>query len=77
MSYKSELRPVVVKTCMVGTLPLLGKDFVKNAMSLHHSTNRMNKNFFLREYIYLPDFISAERLVDFEGSGMSEFVPLS
>lgn len=22
--YKSELRPVVVKTCMVGTLPLLG-----------------------------------------------------
>lgn len=46
-------------------------------MSLHHSTDMMNKILFLRKYIYLPDFISAERLVDFEGSGMSEFVPLS
>lgn len=43
---------------MVGTLPLLGQDFVKNARSLHHSTNMMNKILFYESiFTYLILFL--------------------
>lgn len=58
MLYKLELCFVVVKICMVGIFFLLGKDFVKNVMSLYYSINRMNKNFFYESlFIYLILFL--------------------
>lgn len=43
---------------MVGTLPLLGQDFVKNARSLHHSTNVMTKILFYESiFTYLILFL--------------------